>query len=135
MLRVKTLVDDATHGHFGSIPLEIADEIPRVRTDRAKVDRLATSLEQQQPVERLEEERVRLVNRAQDLLAGSGEFAQESDDIVSALTVQTGSWFVQEEQELRLGGKLDTNGQPLSSFNSETKTERVSRSGSSNRSS
>lgn len=62
----------------------------------------------------------------QDLLSSSGKLSQESDQVVSGLTVETGSRFIEEEKQVGLGGKFDTDGDSLSSFNRETVTARWS---------
>lgn len=58
----------------------------------------------------------------QDGLTGGSKFSQETDNVEGALTVETGSRLVQEEQELGLGSQLDTDGKSLSSFDTETVT-------------
>lgn len=52
----------------------------------------------------------------QDLLAGSSEFSEESNNVVGGLTIETGCRLVEEEQEIGLGGKLDTDSNSLSCF-------------------
>lgn len=80
---------DRTYGNFGTISLEVANEVFGVFTDRTKVDTLSTPLEQQKTLERLEEHGVRLVDRAKNLLTGGGKFSEESDNVVGALTIKT----------------------------------------------
>jgi hypothetical protein len=64
----------------------------------------------------LEEKSVRLVDSAENLLTGSGKLSEESNNVVCGLTIETGSRLVQEEKEIGLGSKLDTDSDSLSGF-------------------
>ena len=88
------------------MPRKILAEHSAVRSDVAEVHRLATALEQQKPVERLDEERRRLVNRAQDRLAIVGKLAEEADEVLRALAVESRCRLV-EEQQRRAACELD----------------------------
>lgn len=70
----------------------------------------------------MEQKSVRLMNGAENLLASSGELAEESNDVVGTLAIETGGRLVQEEEEFWLGCKLDTDGKTLASFDGETET-------------
>lgn len=52
----------------------------------------------------------------QDLLTGGSEFSEESNNVVSGLTIETGCRLVEEKQKIRLGSKLDTDSDSLSCF-------------------
>jgi hypothetical protein len=54
-------------------------------------------LKQEQTVERLEQEGIRLVDGTKNLLSGSGELSKETDQVVGGLTVKTRGGFVEEE--------------------------------------
>lgn len=58
----------------------------------------------------------------EDLLSSSSKLSQESNQVVSGLTVKTGGRFIEEKEQIGFGGKLDTDGNSLSSFNRETVT-------------
>lgn len=122
---------------MGPARMSAMSHLMKVST-RTEVDGASTSLEQEQTVEHLEEQGVGLMNlpksqrrigceagrkashRAEDGLTGSGELAKEANQIVGRLTVETGSRFVEEKQELRLRGELDADGETLASFDRET---------------
>ncbi len=55
-----------------------------------EVDGLSSTLEQEQSVEIFEKDGVGLMDRAQDCLTGCSQLSKETDDVESALTVQTG---------------------------------------------
>lgn len=87
--------------------------------DLAKVHSASALLEEKHAIEFSKDGGGGLMNRAQDGLTGGGELAQECDDEVRGLTVETGSRLV-EEQQSWLGDEFDTDGETLASFNSET---------------
>ena len=68
-------------------------------------DRLAAALEKEELVECLDEERRRLVDRAQDRLAAVCELAEEADEVPRALAIETRGRLVEEEEQLGLRGK------------------------------
>ena len=113
---------------LGTVPLQIVNENLRVFSDITKVDSLSSSLEQEQAVERLEQQSVRLVDGTENLLSGGRKLSKETDQVVGGLTVKTRGGLVEEKQEIRLGSKFDTDGHTLSSFNGETVAAIVSRS-------
>lgn len=112
--------------NLGTVALEIVNEDMRVFTNVTEVDGLATTLEKQETVERLEQKGVRLVNSAENLLAGSSEFTKESDQVVGGLTIETRSGLVKEKQQIGLGGQFNTNSDTLSSFDGKTVTTTIS---------
>jgi hypothetical protein len=57
---------------------------------------------------------------AQNGLTGGGKFAKETNNVESALRVETGGRLVQEKQELRLGRELDTDGDTFALFDSKS---------------
>jgi hypothetical protein len=58
---------------------------------------LTTSLKEQESVKVLEQESVGLMDGTQDLLTGGSEFSEESNNVVSGLTIKTGSGLVEEK--------------------------------------
>ena len=88
-----------------AIAFEIIDHGGRIAAQVAKVNSLCSLLQQQHAIECLEELRRRLVNGAKDSLALVGKAAQERDDCPSALGVETGGGFIQEEQQFGLEGR------------------------------
>jgi hypothetical protein len=105
-----------------AVSLEVADQVSRVLADRSVVDSLTTSLKKEQSVEGLEQKGVGLVDGTEDLLAGRSKLSEETDQVVSGLTVETRGRLVEEEQEIGLGSKLDTDSDTLSSLDRETVT-------------
>lgn len=55
---------------------------------------IPTSLKEQKPVKRLEEQSIRLVDCTQNLLAGGTELLKESDNVVRALSIETRGGFI-----------------------------------------
>ena len=53
---------------------------------------------------------LRLMDGTKDLLASGSKFAQKAHNVVGALAIETTGGLVEEEQELWLGGELDTYG-------------------------
>jgi hypothetical protein len=68
---------------------EVLTKDVRVLADVAEVDGASTGLEEKKTVEVLEEHRVRLVDRTEDGLTGGGELAEETDDVVGGLAIET----------------------------------------------
>jgi hypothetical protein len=99
---------------------EVADKVLGVRADRAKVDSATATLEEKETVKLFEEKSVRLVDGAQDGLTGSGELLEEANDVVGRLTIETTGRLVEEQQELRLGSELDTDGKTLPGLDTKT---------------
>lgn len=87
--RGRTLGGVGVLGAARAVLGEVPAQDVRVLADVAEVGRRAAALEEEQPVEVLEEKRVGLVDRAQQRDARSGELAQEADDVVRRLTVET----------------------------------------------
>ena len=57
--------------------------------------------------------------RAKDGLSVVGQSPEEAYNCPSALRIQPRSRFVQEQEKLRFGSKLDGNGQPLPVFDAQ----------------
>jgi len=57
--------------------------------------------------------------RAKDGLSVVSQSPEEAHDGPSALRVQSGGWFVQEQKKFRLGGEFNRNGQPLPLLNTQ----------------
>jgi hypothetical protein len=53
------------------------------------------------------------MNRTQDRLAVSCEFLHQIADGPRSLTVETGSGFIEEQQQFGTGGELDADGEAL----------------------
>lgn len=69
----------------------------------AEIHSLTADLEEEQSVEDLEQFSRRLVNRAQDRLAGLVcQFTKESDDCPSTLRIKARGRLIQEQQEFGL---------------------------------
>ena len=103
-----------------TIPLKVVDESARVGTDVTIVDGSASASEEEKTVEFLEEESGRLMNRAKDGLSIRSELSEEFADRPGGLTVQARRWFVEEEKELRLRGKFDTDSKSFALLDVET---------------
>ena len=73
-------------------------------------------------MEGLEQERVGLVDGAQNFLTGVAQFLEESDNVVGALAVETRGRLVQEQEQVGLGGELDTDSHSLTGFHAEAET-------------
>jgi hypothetical protein len=123
---------------------EVLAENVRVLADVAKVDGTSSRLEKEQTIEVLEEHGVRLMDGTEDGLTGSGEFAEETDDVVGGLAVETAarkktrgsdgaakgerrrrdarSGLVEEEEKLGLRGEFDTDSNTLASLDIESET-------------
>ena len=57
------------------------------------------------------------MDSTENLLAGSGELSQESDDIICALAVEATGRLIEEEQKLGLGRELNADGNSFSGWN------------------
>lgn len=104
----------------GATASKVVDEGRGVLANVTKVDTLAATLEEKQAVELLEEGRAGLVNRAKNGLASGCQLLEEANNVPRALAVQTTGRLVQEEQQFRLGRKLDADGDTLALFDGET---------------
>lgn len=62
------------------------------------------------------------LTRAKNTLTGGSELPQEPNNIEGRLAVETRCGLVKEEQELRLGSQLDTDGESLPGLDAETET-------------
>lgn len=60
------------------------------------------------------------MNRAQDSLTSGGQLAQKSNDVESTLRIETRCRLIQEEKELRFGGKLNTDCDTFALFDGKT---------------
>ena len=76
---------------------EVVAEDVAVGADVTEVDGFAATLEQEELVEGLNEQRGRLVDGTEDGLAVVCELAQEADEVPCALTIKTGCRLVEEE--------------------------------------
>ena len=63
--------------------------------------------------------------RAEDGLSVISQSPEEADDSPSALRIQPGRRLVQEQKELRFGGKLNGDSQPLPVFDAQSSDNRV----------
>ncbi|GKT49565.1 uncharacterized protein ColSpa_09746 [Colletotrichum spaethianum] len=97
----------------GAVALQVVAQDDGVLANVAKVDGASTPLEQQETVKVLKQGGVGLVDRAENGLSGGGQLPKEAHNVEGALAVQTGGGLVEEEEELGLGGQLDTNGDTL----------------------
>ncbi|KAF1738372.1 hypothetical protein CRV24_000297 [Beauveria bassiana] len=100
-------------GTLGAAGGKVVDDGAAVFADGAKVKDVAAGVERQNLVKLLNELRRGLVDGADDGLARGAELAQEADNGKGRLGVEPGRGLVEEEQQRRLGGELDANGQPL----------------------
>jgi len=66
------------------------------------------------------------MDRTQDGLSMVCQLPQEPNDVPRALTIETRGWFIQEQEQLWLAGKLNANGQSFSCFNSKAGDQSVS---------
>lgn len=80
---------------------------------------MAAASEKEEAVELVEEEGRRLVDGNEHRLSGVGELAEETEDVERGLAVKTGGGLVEEEED-RLGDKLDTDGDALALLDTET---------------
>ena len=93
---------------------------------RESTYRFTAPLQQQQPIETLEQERRRLMDRTQDRLPMVRQLPQEPDNVPCALAVETRGRFIKEEKQLRLASELYTNRQPLPCFDSKAQHQSIS---------
>ena len=91
-------------GTVGAVAAEVVEQNVGIFADVAEVDAFAAFLQEEEAVEVFEEGRVRLVDGAEDALAGGGELAEESNDVEGGLGVETGGGLVEEEEEFGFGG-------------------------------
>ncbi|KAI6776430.1 hypothetical protein HG530_000375 [Fusarium avenaceum] len=80
-------------------------------------------LEEEEPVEALEQHSGRLVNGTENRLACLGELLEKIEDSPGCLRIKTGGGFVDKEEKGRLGGELNTDCKTLALFNIETLAE------------
>lgn len=119
-----------------TVPLEVVDEGLTVMSKIAKVYSLASRSQKQHAVENFEQFSRGLMDsrkqsdkedpsggtlyiRAQNSLTAVCESSQESHDGPSTLRIKPGCGFIEEKKKLRLGGKFDTNGSPLTMFHAQ----------------
>jgi len=107
---------------MSTIAFEVRRQNVRTLANFAKVDSLTTSGEEEKTIETLEQHGRRLVNSAENGLTGLGKLLHQIADSPGGLRVETGGRFVQEEKELRLSSKLNTDSQTLTLLNVETFT-------------
>ena len=128
-LRTRRGADDLEHplGGVGvlralepAVALKVGNHRLGVLTDLAKVDCLTALLEEEEPVEALEEHGRGLMDRTEDGLAALGELFEEIKNSPGSLGVKTGSGLVDEEQQRRLSSKFDTDSKTLSLFDVQT---------------
>lgn len=106
----------------GTVALKIFNHGLGVLANVAKVDSLATTLEEKESVEALEEHGRRLVDGTQDGLSALGEFLKKIKDSPACLRIQTRGRLVDEQQQRRLRGQFDTDSQSLTLLDVETLT-------------
>lgn len=99
-----------------AVGLKVSDEVLAVVPEGPVVDDAAAGLEEDELVKVLKEDGGGLVDGAQDGLAGVGEFAEEAHNVEGGARVETRRGFVEEEEQLRLGGEFDADGQTLPLF-------------------
>ena len=104
----------------GTVGLKVFEEGLGVFANLAKVDGLTAGSQEEETVELLEEDRVRLVDGAENGLAGVGELAEEDADSPGRLGIQTRGGLVEEEKELGFRYELNANREQLALFNVET---------------
>lgn len=102
-----------------AVLFEVVAQNLGIPTYVAEVDRLAAPLEEKQAVEVLEERGIRLMDGAEDGLPGGGELAEKTDDVKGGLRVETRRRFVEEQEELGLGGEFDADGDSLALFDGQ----------------
>lgn len=85
----------------------------RVLTNGTKVDTLTAALKEQEAVEGLEDQGVRLVDCAENRNTGTGKLLEETSDTEGTGRVETRGGLIEEEQEVGLGSELNTNGDKL----------------------
>ncbi|PMB73704.1 hypothetical protein BM221_001128 [Beauveria bassiana] len=112
-------------GALGAAGGKVVDDGAAVFADGAKVKDVAAGVERQDLVKLLNELRRGLVYGADDGLARGAELAQEADNGKGRLGVEPGRGLVEEEQQRRLGGELDANGQPLLLLDAEGEDDGV----------
>lgn len=73
----------------GAVTREVFTKSLGIRPDLTEVHGLTTTLQKQQPVEALEQERRGLMDGAKNRLAALRQLAEESHQVPGALTVQS----------------------------------------------
>ncbi|GKT65725.1 hypothetical protein ColTof4_03509 [Colletotrichum tofieldiae] len=96
-----------------AVALQVIAQDDGVLANVAKVDGAPTPLEEQETVKVLKQGGVGLVDGAENGLSGGGQLLEEAHNVEGALAVKTGGGLVEEEEELGLGGQLDTDGHTL----------------------
>ena len=99
---IKNVRVGVLRARIAALLLEVPKELGRVVADITEVDRLPALAEEQEPIKYLEQLGRRLVDRAEDSLAVIRKLTKEADNSPSALRVETGCGFVEEEEEFRL---------------------------------
>ena len=103
--------------------VEVFEHGLRVLPEVAKVDGLATLLQQQEAVEGLEQLGRRLVDGGEDGLSVVRELAQQQHDRPRRLRVETRSRLVEEDEQGRLGDQLDTDSETFALLDVETHSD------------
>jgi len=96
-----------------AVPLEIVEQRATIPTQLPEVHGAPPGLEEQQVVEVLEQHRRRLVDGAQDGLAGVGQLPEEAHDGEGGAAVEARRGLVQEHEQRGLAGELDADGDAL----------------------
>ena len=82
-------------------------------------NRFTTPLQQEQPVETLEQKRGGLMDRTQNGLSVIRQLPQEPNDVPRALTIEARGGFIEEKKQLWFASKLNADRQSLSCFSSK----------------
>lgn len=110
-----------TLGTFGSTGLfKVVDQDFGSFADLPEIDGSSTLGEEEQSVKLLKEHGRGLMDGAENGLSVFGELSEELQNVPRGLRVQSRGGLVKEKEELGLGDKLDTDGQPLPLFDVET---------------
>jgi hypothetical protein len=103
-----------------TVAFEVAGKGRRLLANLAEVNCSSTLGEEQQTIETLEKHRRRLVDGAENSLAVLGQGVNEIENGPGSLRIKTGSGLIEEQKQLGLGSKLDTDSQTLTLLDVET---------------
>jgi hypothetical protein len=105
-----------------AVSLKVIEKRPGVLANITKVDRSPALGQKEQTVELLEEDGVGLMNSTEHSLTRIRQLAKEHADCPGALRIETTGRLIEEEEQFRLGDKLDADGEEFALLDVEALT-------------